>query len=75
MSLESVGETAGEASSKSVESEAARILVDFEGELGETEGGCGVQNFPFSYLGKCCTNFDFEFDNLIDHPFDVDEMI
>ena len=55
--LESIGATAGEASSKSLESISARILVEVEGEFGENEGGEGLQIFPFFLLGIMLHNF------------------
>ena len=55
--LEYVGATAGEASSKTLKSISARILVELEGELGETEAGGGVQIFPFFLLREMLHNF------------------
>ena len=55
--LESVGVTAGEASSKSLESITAGILVKGEGELGEMPGIEGLPFLPFFLLGEMLHNF------------------
>ena len=46
--------TAGEASSKSLESIAAWIFVEGEGEFGENEG---IDGLPFYLLGEMLHNF------------------
>ena len=57
MLLESVGRTAGEASSNSLESISAWIFIEGEGELGENEGTDGLLIFPFFLLGEMLQNF------------------
>ena len=49
--------TAGEASSKSLESIAAWIFVEDEGELGEMMGIEGLPFLPFFLLGEMLHNF------------------